>query len=328
VAPQAISLWILRWLEFRIMFGAGLIKLRGDPCWRSLTCLSYHYETQPMPNPLSWYFHHAPAWTQQAGVAFNHFTELIVPFGYFLPQPFATIAGAITIVFQATIMASGNLSWLNLLTMVLALPMIALPGAGGGLLAQPGLIHKSLLASLAILVLMLSVNPVRNMISPRQIMNTSFNAYHLVGTYGAFGSITRTRYEVVVEGTDEAAVTDTTKWREYEFKGKPGGVSRTPAQIAPYHLRLDWLMWFAAMGGYRQQPWFVPFVVKLLNNDAPTLSLLAANPFPDRPPTYIRAELYRYNFTSPGERRNTGNWWRRELAGQWFPAVSLDMLAR
>jgi hypothetical protein len=112
VAPQPLTLWMLRWLEFRVMFGAGLIKLRGDPCWRDLTCLNYHYETQPMPNPLSWYLHNAPDWTHRAGVAFNHFAELIVPFGYFLPQPVASVAGIVTILFQGMIMASGNLSWL------------------------------------------------------------------------------------------------------------------------------------------------------------------------------------------------------------------------
>jgi hypothetical protein len=124
VSPPLITIWLLRWLEFRVMFGAGLIKMRGDPCWRNLTCLDYHYETQPMPNPLSWYFHNAPEWTHQTGVAFNHFSELIVPFLYFLPQPFASIGAAITIVFQGTIFASGNLSWLNMLTMILAIPAI------------------------------------------------------------------------------------------------------------------------------------------------------------------------------------------------------------
>jgi len=324
VAPQPVALWPLRWLEFRIMFGAGLIKLRGDSCWRDLTCLNYHYETQPMPNPLSWYFHWAPAWTHWAGVAFNHFSELIVPFGYFLPQPVASIAAALTIVFQATIMASGNLSWLNLLTIVLALPMIdgkyfmRLPA-----LAEPGLIHKSLVYSLAALVVVLSLRPVLNMLSPRQVMNTSFNPFHLVGTYGAFGGITRVRYEVIVEGTADAAP-GLAKWREYEFKGKPGDVTRMPAQIAPYHLRLDWLMWFAAMGNYYQHPWFVHFVEKLLEGDAATLSLLRSNPFPGAPPKYVRATLYQYNFATPDEHRTTGHWWRRQQTGPWFPAVSLD----
>jgi hypothetical protein len=328
VMPPMPAIWMLRWLEFRVMFGAGLIKLRGDPCWRDLTCLNYHYETQPMPNPLSWYFHWAPAWTHTAGVAFNHFAELIVPFGYFLPQPVASIAGVITIVFQSLIMASGNLSWLNFLTIVLALPLI--DGRWLGRLLPihiPELtalhpVHKSLLVSAALLVVLLSIQPIRNMLSPRQIMNTSFNAYHLVGTYGAFGSITRMRYEVVVEGTGEAAPNASTKWREYEFKGKPGDVARMPAQIAPYHLRLDWLMWFAAMGTYDDHPWFPRFVAKLLEGDAATLALLRTNPFPEGPPRWVRAELYQYDFTTPDEHRRTGHWWRREPVGIWFPPAT------
>ncbi|HVW87046.1 MAG TPA: lipase maturation factor family protein [Bryobacteraceae bacterium] len=330
VAPQMANIWILRWLEFRVMFGAGLIKLRGDPCWRDLTCLNYHYETQPMPNPLSWYFHQAPEWTHRAGVAFNHFAELLVPFGYFLPQPVASIAGVITIVFQGMIMASGNLSWLNFLTIVLAVPLIdgryfawILPWRVPELQAA-GTIHRGMVVALAILVVWLSVRPVRNMLSPRQVMNTSFNPLHLVGTYGAFGGITRQRYEVIVEGTDESALTPATKWREYEFKGKPGDPARMPPQIAPYHLRLDWLMWFAAMGQYYQHPWFVHFVAKLLEGDQATLGLLRSNPFPNQPPKYVRAELYRYAFSTSGEQRKSGHWWQRELVGMWFPPVSLD----
>jgi hypothetical protein len=329
VTPQPAALWLVRWLEFRIMFGAGLIKLRGDACWRDLTCLNYHYETQPMPNPLSWYFHWAPEWTHRAGVAFNHFSELVVPFGYFLPQPWASVAGAVTIVFQATIMASGNLSWLNFLTIVLALPLIdgkylaVLLPLRTPVLAQPGLIQKSAVIAVALVVVWMSVRPVMNMLSPRQVMNTSFNPFHLVGTYGAFGGITRERYEVVVEGAD-SATPGLAKWREYEFRGKPGDITRMPGLIAPYHLRLDWLMWFAAMGNYYQHPWFVHFVQKLLEGDASTLGLLRSNPFPDGPPKYIRAMLYRYNFATPAERRATGRWWRREQTGKWFPAVSLD----
>ncbi len=145
-----------------------------------------------------------------------------------------------------------------------------------------------------------------------------------MGTYGAFGSITRTRYEVIVEGTDEAVLTPSTRWREYEFKGKPGDVHYTPPQIAPYHLRLDWLMWFAAMSGYQDYPWFVNFVAKLLEGDRPVLSLLRKNPFPNQPPRYVRALLYEYHFTTPEERKRTGAWWSRTLTGGYFPAVSLD----
>jgi hypothetical protein len=330
VAPQTIMIWILRWVLFRVMFGAGLIKLRGDSCWRDWTCLNYHYETQPMPNPLSWNFHWAPEWTHRAGVGFNHFVELIVPFGYFGPQPVASIAGLLTIIFQASIMASGNLSWLNFLTIILAIPTLDdrllsfLIPVRSPALHTPGAIYKGVIVAVAILVAVLSINPIRNLISPRQVMNMSYNPLHLVGTYGAFGSITRTRYEVVVEGTDEAVLSDSTKWREYEFRGKPGDPSRSPPQIAPYHLRLDWLMWFAAMSEYYDHPWFVHFVAKLLQGDADTLSLLRSNPFPHQPPRFVRAEIYEYRFSSPDEKKKTGLWWNRHATGIYFPPVSLN----
>ena len=148
------------------------------------------------------------------------------------------------------------------------------------------------------------------------------------GTYGAFGSITRTRYEIIIQGTNEGTNATvelpSTKWLEYEFKGKPGDVTRMPPQIAPYHLRLDWLMWFAAMSDYSQHPWFVHFLAKLLQGDKDTLSLLQSNPFPDHPPRFVRAELYEYHFTTPDERRKTGAWWKRQFTGMYFPAVSLD----
>ena len=339
VAPQAITLWMLRWVLFRVMFGAGLIKLRGDPCWRDWTCLDYHYETQPMPNPLSWYFHWAPDWTHRAGIGFNHFAELIVPFGYFAPQPVSSIAGLLTIVFQGLIMASGNLSWLNFLTIVLAIPtlddrLFAWIPLRAPALRPPDSFLKVATIAVAMLVAYLSVNPIRNMISRRQVMNLNYNPLHLVGTYGAFGSITRERYEVIVEGTDEVVLTPSTKWREYEFKGKPGDPSRGPPQIAPYHLRLDWLMWFAAMSEPYRHPWFVHFLAKLLQGDAATLSLLRNNPFPNEAPRWVRAELYEYRFTTRDERTSTGLWWKRQRAGRYFPAVSLnspefrDMLER
>jgi Lipase maturation factor len=333
VVPQQIPIWLFRWLLFRIMFGAGLIKLRGDPCWRDLTCLHYYYETQPMPNPFSWFFHWAPHWISKGGVLFNHLSELIVPFGYFLPQPIAGIAGVITIVFQLFIIASGNLSWLNWLTLFLAFSTIDAKFLSPIVTLRAPVMHAPPLPiawsniGLAVLVAAMSVPVVINMLSARQIMNTSFNSLHLVGTYGAFGSITRPRYEVIVEGTDDAVISSATKWREYQFKGKPGDVNYWPRQIAPYHLRLDWLMWFAAMSSYQDYPWFVNFVAKLLEGDRAVLSLLRANPFPSKPPRYIRAMLYEYHFTTPQERKQTGGCWKRTSAGLYFPTISLDNAA-
>lgn len=170
-------------------------------------------------------------------------------------------------------------------------------------------------------------------------MNTSFDPLHLVNTYGAFGSVTRERLEVVIEGsaspirlTQGEQATQNAEWKEYEFKGKPGDVRRRPPQIAPYHLRLDWLMWFLPfrLRSYHppivagHEPWFVHFLAKLLQGDRAVLKLLRSNPFPDHPPENVRAQLYHYEFTTPEERRRTGAFWKRELLGTYFPPVSLS----
>jgi hypothetical protein len=328
--PPRLVIVLYQWLLFRLMFGAGLIKLRGDRCWRDLTCLDYFYETQPMPNALSWYFHWQPEWLHKFGVVFNHFTELVVPFAYFAPMPISGAAGFTTLFFHGWLFASGNFAFLGLLTMVLAVSTIGdawwkriLPIKAPELM-PPGRARSYLLIALGLGVAALSIYPVMNMLSPGQEMNASFEPLHLVNTYGAFGSITRPRYEVVVEGTDEAVVTESTHWREYEFIGKPGDVMRGPPQIAPYHLRLDWLMWFAAFSTPQDHPWFISLLGRLLENDQPTLTLMRYNPFPGKPPKYVRALLYDYHFTTPEERRRTGAVWNRKLTALYFPPVSLD----
>ena len=328
--PLAIIL-LLRWMLFRVEFGAGLIKLRGDPCWRNLTCLHYHHETQPLPNPLSSHFHSLPKSFHKLEVVGNFAAQLVVPWGLFFPQPIAGISGALIILTQVWLFISGNYSWLNLLTMLLAVPSFTN--------AQLGLIRRFPIPSRLVApapyewatlgfsaaVIVLSYWPVHNMLSRRQMMNTSFNPYHLVNTYGAFGSVTKTRFEIVIEGAEEVSLRGQTDWKEYEFRAKPGSPYRRPTQIAPYHLRLDWLMWFAAMSpvyDYREHPWFIVLIEKLLQNDPSTLKLLAGNPFP-RGPNIIRARLYRYRFATTEERRKMGQWWVRSLVGEYLPAVSL-----
>jgi hypothetical protein len=174
----------------------------------------------------------------------------------------------------------------------------------------------------AVLVGLLSILPVANLISPSQVMNTSFNRLQLVNTYGAFGSVGRERLGLVFEGADDPAPSESTKWKEYQTKGQPVDLTRRPPFVAPYQLRLDWQLWFAAMSNYEDYPWTLHFVWKLLHNDAPTLSLLASNPFPQKPPRYIRAVLYHYEFAPPGNA--DGAWWKRTRLGLWLPALSTD----
>ena len=344
--PPKVVIWLFRWLIFRIMIGAGLIKMRGDPCWRDLTCLYYHYETQPIPNPLSWWLHFRPHWFQKLGALWNHFVELIVPWFAFWPRPARHIAGALLVSFQITLILSGNLSFLNWLTIVPALacfddsllrhlgprwflkhiPLEAplpVPCGFPDVASVRALPRRELAAwALAVLIAVLSIAPVANMLSPQQIMNTSFSRLHLVNTYGAFGSVGRIRYEIVFEGTEDAALSAQTNWQEYEFKAKPGNPRRRPALVAPYQPRIDWQIWFAAMSTPDQYPWTLHFVWKLLHNDAGTLSLLANNPFPGKAPRFIRAQYYRYQFAPPGD--PGGSWWNRTLVGDWLPPLGAN----
>jgi hypothetical protein len=328
-APPLLVIYLLRWVLFRLEFGAGLIKLRGDPCWRDLTCLYYHHETQPMPNPFSWYFHHLPRAIHRFEVLGNHFAQLVVPFFLFAPQPVAAVAGAIIILTQSWLMLSGNFAWLNAVTIVLGLTAFddhllgyVLPVKPHAIAALPGW-WQDLAVAVAVAVAALSYWPVRNMLSRRQLMNFSFNRFHFVNTYGAFGSITKARYEIVIEGTGDEDPSSEAGWRKYELKGKPGDPKRRPPQVAPYHLRLDWLMWFAAMSGPTDHPWFIVLLTRLLENDRPAIKLLRHNPFPHGPPRFVRALLYRYRFTTRSERQETGAWWHRTLVGEYVPPLRL-----
>ncbi|MFF5340176.1 lipase maturation factor family protein [Streptomyces althioticus] len=323
VAPPVVVLFLLRWVLFRVEFGAGLIKMRGDECWRRLTCLDHHHETQPMPGPLSWFFHHLPKPLHRVETAANHVTQLVVPFLLFAPQPVASAAAALMIVTQLWLVLSGNFAWLNWVTVVLALPVVTWPSDPPPVGDAP-LWYVVVVLAVSALLLALSHAPVRNMLSRQQVMNRSFNPLHLVNTYGAFGSVSRVRHEVVLEGTADETPREDSEWREYEFKGKPGDPRRWPRQFAPYHLRLDWLMWFAALSPSYASPWFGALVERLLENDPDTLRLLRRSPFPaDAPPRHIRARLFRYRFTTWRELRDTGACWERTYVREFFPPTRL-----
>ncbi|MDQ0792474.1 lipase maturation factor family protein [Streptomyces sp. B1I3] len=324
-AAPVLVLWLLRWLLFRLEFGAGLIKIRGDACWRRLTCLDFHHETQPMPGPLSWFFHRLPKPAHRVEVAANHVTQLAVPFLLFTPQPVASVAAGLMVVTQLWLVLSGNFAWLNWLTIVIALAAIdwsPLAGPAPAVSAPP-VWYEVVVIAVTALVLALSYRPARNLASRRQVMNRSFDPFHLVNTYGAFGSISRTRLEVVVEGTDEPVIHETTRWREYGFRGKPGDPRRMPRQFAPYHLRLDWMMWFAALSPAYARSWFGPFTERLLLGDRDTLRLLRHNPFPGAPPVHVRARVFHYRFTDWHELRSTGCWWHRTYVRDFMRPTSL-----
>lgn len=325
---------LLWWLVLRLELGAGLITWRGDRAWRDLTALDSHHETQPMPGPLSRWFHLLPRPLHRVEVAANHLTQLVVPFLLLVPGPVASGAAALVVVTQLWLVLSGNFAWLNWLTIVLACSAItddAFTWASAPLgVAVPATAHGPTPLWFVVVVLVvtalcvvLSWWPARNLLSRRQRMNASFNPWHLVNAYGAFGSISRSRTEIVVEGTLDEEPDETARWQEYEFRGKPGDVHRRPGQYAPYHLRLDWGMWFLGLGSRAQLRWFMPFLARLLEADRPTLRLLAHDPFDGERPRWVRARRYDYRFATHAEHRATGQTWVREDLGVMVDAQSL-----
>jgi hypothetical protein len=334
-APPILIIGLFRWLIFRIMLGAGLIKIRGEDVWRNGTALYYHFETQPLPGPLSRWFHFLPRLVLKIGVWFNFLAELVAPWFIFRPRLARHIAGSVIVILQIILILSGNLSFLNWLTIVPALacfddgfwsellPRTLVRRADAAITnAEPSrpVIVSSWIVT--VVVAMLSIQPVFNILSPRQIMNTSFDPFDLVNTYGAFGSVGRERLNVVFEGTMDEVPTDSANWKAYPYKGLPVGLNKRPPQIAPYQLRLDWQMWFAAMSSPEEYPWTLNLVSKLLRNDPGAIGLFGGNPFPNKPPHWIRAVLYRYSFAQPGNPE--GRLWNRERLGDWLPAMSAD----
>ena len=334
--PPQLVLLLFRWLSFRIMFGAGLIKLRGDECWQNLTCLAYHYETQPNPGPFSPLFHAAPLWFHKLGTLFNHLVELVAPFGVFGPRPARLVAGSLIVIFQSILILSGNLSFLNWLTLFIAFACFddqallrVLPAQWRQTLqsrlalladAEPTRARRAVGVVLALVIGALSLNPVVNLLSPHQAMNASFDPFNLVNTYGAFGSVSRERYEVIIEGTRSASLDANSEWQAYELPCQPGPLDRRPCWITPYHYRLDWQLWFVPLSPGYQRRWFLSLTRKLLQGDTAVLALFAKNPFPERPPQFIRASFYRYRFAPLGSRDT----WQRSPAGQYLAPVSLE----
>jgi hypothetical protein len=333
--PPVTIIILFRWLIFRVMLGSGLIKFRGDKIWRNGTALYYYFETQPIPGPLTRWFVFLPHTLLRMGVWFNWLAELVAPWFVFWPRLVRYIAGSVIVLFQIGIILSGNLSFLNWLTIVPALACFddsfwsrILPRAlvrkaeTAAVHAEESQPMKTTALIVAVIVALLSIQPAVNILSSEQVMNTSFDPLDLVNTYGAFGSVGQQRFNVVFEGTMDDTTGNKADWKAYIYKGLPVAVNKQSPQIAPYQLRLDWQMWFAGMSTADQYPWTYNLVWKLLHNDPGAVSLFAGNPFAGKSPRFIRAVLYRYKFAKPGNPQ--GLWWTREPIGNWIPVLSVN----
>lgn len=326
--PPTVAIILLWWLVIRIYLGAGLIKLRGDTSWTDLTALKHHFETQPLPNPLSPFFHHLPSIVLTAGTLATHLVQVGVPWLLLGPGEVRATAGVILIAFQLLLMLSGNLSFLNLVTIVPTIP--ALNDTAWSQIMPTVISEQAVTAAsqswsfpyhawvFTAVVVYLSVPVVKNLFSARQAMNASFNQFSLVNTYGAFGSVTKQRHELVIQGTTDEVITEDTTWKEYEFPAKPTDPARSLPVIAPYQPRLDWQLWFAAFQHPRQNPWLYRFLHKLLRNDKHATALLEENPFPDQPPRHIRVKHYVYALNPPFSDVT----WNRKEQGTYIPPLT------
>ncbi|TDJ06570.1 MAG: lipase maturation factor family protein, partial [Deltaproteobacteria bacterium] len=284
--PSKIIIWLFRWSLFRLIFGAGLIKLRGDACWTELTCLNYHYLTQPIPNPLSPFFHFLPEWFSKFSVLFNHFMELVVPWFLIFSFRIRTLAGILFLIFQFSIIITGNYAWINYLTLLMIIPCfddralkfmfpqkLLLKWQEVKGIKITNSLQKLTILLLLVFIIVLSYQPLLNLLGPRQVMNTSYDQFHFVNSYGVFGSVTKKRHELIIMGTRDVEITPQTKWLEYEIPCKPGDPLIMPCIRSPYHYRLTWQIWFAAMGRQENSPWMAHLVYKLLIGEPSTLSL-------------------------------------------------------
>jgi lipase maturation factor 1 len=329
--PPRVAVWLLLWLLFRLMVGSGAVKLTsGDPTWHHLTALAFHFETQPIPTPLAWYAHLLPLWLLKGATAVVLAIEIGAPFSILAPRRLRALAFVPLVGLQALIALTGNYAFFNLLTAALCLFLLddtALGGWGGVLTgrAVTNRVRRWLLVALAGVTVPVSavtfagalgielpgsalVDPLASLIAP----------FRSVNAYGLFAVMTTTRPEIILEGSDDGAT-----WLEYEFKYKAGDVRRRPPWVAPHQPRLDWQMWFAALGRFEDERWFQNLCVRLLEADGAVLKLLERDPFQGRKPRYVRAVLYRYRFPDRATGRPAGVWWVRERLGEYSPVLSL-----
>jgi predicted DCC family thiol-disulfide oxidoreductase YuxK len=336
-----VAIFLLKLLLFKLMIMSGVVKLTsGDDCWWNLTALDYHYWSQPLPTMFGWWADQHAEWFKKFSVAFCLVVEIIVPFFIWAPRRLRLAACGLLIFLQIAIAITGNYCFFNLLTIALCLLLIddstwrrqrgALQENGGtrAVVSHSFVDRLPIYAAAIVIIITLPLNArlIYGAFKPEAEWSgflgsvySRVEAFRIANGYGLFRVMTKDRKEIVIEGS-----ADGLDWKPYEFKWKPGDVSRAPGWCAPHQPRLDWQMWFAALGNPRERLWFSQMVISLLRGKAPVAALFEKNPFPAAPPHYIRATLYRYRFTNAEEHRQTGAWWKREELGEYLPSVSLE----
>jgi hypothetical protein len=328
--PSPIALWLLRWLAFRLFFESGLVKrLSGDPTWRDLSALRYHYETQPLPTWVGWYAHQLPGWFQTVSCALVFVIELAVPLLIFAPRRLRNAAAVALLGLQLLIALTGNYGFFNLLAAALCIPLLddralprrlfpLVPSASGSRAWHQAVLIPVAALSVGVSGLELAGSlGLRPWPQPAVALYRAVAPFSSINSYGLFAMMTTSRPEVTIEGSDDGI-----DWSPYVFRWKAGELGRAPAFVAPHQPRLDWQMWFAALGTCEENPWLVQLMLRLQQASPPVLGLLELNPFPHAPPRLIRAMLYDYRFTDLATRRRDGTWWLRTLRGPYCPELA------
>ncbi len=340
-SPSIIILWLLRILLFKLMFSSGLVKLSsGDKTWRDLTALTYHYLTQPLPNVVSWYVYQWPVWFHKLCCVLMFFVELIVPFFIFMGRSMRLVAFGCISLLELIIFLTGNYCFFNLLTITLTFSLLDdqffvkfFPAKFFVKRPKTSTVNKypkrfclGLHGIVASIFISISINDVLSAFrqqpvsfKPIQVLESFVAPLRSINSYGLFAMMTTSRPEIIIEGSMDGET-----WQEYQFRWKPGRLDKPPCWVAPHQPRLDWQMWFAALGSYRYNQWVLRLLERLLEGSKPVLNLLGANPFPNRPPKYVRALVYDYKFTDRKTRTQTGQWWQRKLLTFYYPPVSLQ----
>jgi len=325
--PNAMVWVSLNFLLFRFHFQAGAVKLQSrDPNWRNQSAIAYHYLSQPLPNTVAWYIYRFPLWFHKLSCIMMFAAELVVPFGIFFGE---NVRLAVFVAFfglQYFIWATGNLSFLNHLTVVLSIILLnntALEMIG---LTSPALTTTPLWLDIPVTIfgaILLALQIVRFYyhFAPITFFVKILHAlapFHLINRYGIFAVMTTKRYEIIIEGSPDGM-----EWQEYTFRYKPSEITRRPKRISPYQPRLDWQAWFLPFSEFGSERWFQEFLLHLLKGTPDVLNLLKHNPFPDAPPKYVRALIYDYIFSTPEEKKQHGWWWTRTFIGAYSPVLSL-----
>jgi predicted DCC family thiol-disulfide oxidoreductase YuxK len=336
IVPRA-GIFLLRWLLFRLMLLSGVVKLAsGDPSWWDLSALTFHYETQPLPTWIAWYVHNVPVSVHRVSCAVMFAIEVGLPFFIWAPRRLRLLAAAGFVALQLAIMATGNYTFFNLLTLLLCVTLLddaylarfapltflrALDLRAIRPTLRSSAVGTAALGVTALLLVMLGAATAKARLSgsaslsrPTRAIVSALAPLHLSHAYGLFAVMTKDRREIVIEGSDDGR-----EWKPYEFRWKPGDPAARPRFCQPHQPRLDWQMWFAALGSYRTNPWVVAMMDRLLEGSRPVLDLFGNNPFPDRPPRYVRAVIYEYRFTTIPGGRAEGTWWRRGPARPYAP---------